>query len=397
MTTMLPPPPPLFGIRVLDIGREVSGPFCARLLARLGADVIKVEPPGGDPVRFTPPFRPGARVGESGALHLYVNEGKRGIVLNLQVPSGRALFLRLVESADIVIENFEPRVMPGLELDFPRLQAVNPRVVLTSISNYGDSGPYRDYHGGELALFAMGGHMYRSGTADRSPIRMGGHPVSVSMATNAAYATLAALRQQRHHGGQHVTCSTFENQVTSHAQAMVEIAYYGAETGAGLPRGADGLRGLLARDGLAMVSAQEQQMARLAELVGAPSELGQVNPMNRAEQRRQLMERVEQWAAERTRREVYELSQAARVPASYVADPADLLSSPQYRERGFIHEIQHPDAGCVSMPGLPFQWPGAEVPMRPAPRLGEHTVEVLEPLGLTREQFTQLAGAGVIA
>ncbi len=397
MTTTMPPPSPLSGVRVLDIGHEISGPFCARLLARLGADVIKIEPPGGDPVRRMPPFRSGARAGESGALHLYVNEGKRGIVLDLQTPSGRALFLRLVEDADIVIENFEPQVLPGLELDFSCLQAVNPRVVLTSISNYGDSGPYRDYHGGELALFAMGGHMYRSGAADRPPVRMGGHPAPIFMAINAAYGTLAALRQQRQHGGQHVTCSIFENQVTSHAQAMVEVSYYGAETGADLRRGADGVRGVLARDGLAMVSAQEQQMARLAELVGAPPEFGQANPMDRGEQRRQLMERVEQWAAERTRREVYEQGQAARVPASYVADPADILSSPQYRERGFIHEVEHPDAGRVSVPGLPFQWPGAEVSMRPSPRLGEHTVEVLESLGLTREQITQLAGAGVIA
>jgi len=394
---MTTPPPPLNGLRILDVGHEIGGPFCARLLARLGADVIKIEPPLGDPVRRRPPFRPGARAGESGALHLYVNEGKRGIVLDLAVPSGRALFLRLVEDADVVVENLGPRVLPGLGLDFTLLQSVNPRVVLTSISDYGDSGPYRDYHGGELALFAMGGHMYRSGTADRPPIQMGGHPAQVLVAINAAYATLAALRHQRQYGGQHVTCSVFESQVTSHAQAMVEISYYGAETGAGLPRGADGLRGVLARDGLAMVSAQEQQMARLAELVGAPREVGEANPMDRGEQRRQLAAYVEQWAAGQTRREVYEKSQRAHVPASYVADPADLLSSPQYAARGFIREVEHPDAGRVSIPGLPFQWLGAEPPMRPAPRLGEHTVEVLEAVGITRRAITQLTGAGVVA
>ncbi len=389
-------PRPLSGLRVLDVGQEIGGPFCSRLFARLGADVIKVEPPSGDPVRRLPPFRPDARTGESGALHLYVNEGKRGIALDLGVSSGRELFLRLVEETDVIVENFAPDILPRLGLDFALLHSINPRVILTSISNYGDSGPYADYHGSDLTLFAMGGHMYRSGTANRPPIQMGGHPAQVLMAISAAYATLAALRQQTQYGGQHVTCSIFESQVTSHAQAMVEISYYGSETGAGLPRGADGVRGVMARDGVTMVSAQEQQTARLAELVGAPRELGEVDPMNRGEQRRQLMTYVEKWAAGRTRLEVYESSQAARVPASYVANPADLLSSPQYAERGFIRELEHPDAGRVSVPGLPFRWPGTESPMRPAPRLGEHTVEVLESLGLRRDQITQLAGAGVI-
>ncbi|MEX2031896.1 MAG: CoA transferase [Dehalococcoidia bacterium] len=389
-------PPPLDGVRVLDVGREIAGPLCARFFSRMGADVIKVEPPLGDPVRRAS-TRPGqARTGESSPGHLYANEGKRSVVIDLTTPSGRGVFLRLVRSADIVIENFEPSVLPDLGLGYETLRATNPAVILTSISGYGDGGPYRDFQSRELTLFAMGGHMFRSGAADRPPVRMGGHPTEVLAALGAAYATLAALRM-RAAGGQHVTFSIFESQVTSHAQAMVEVSYYGMETGGEAPRGAAGIRGLLARDGLAMISAQEQQMPRLAALVGAPPELGQVDPMDRGGRRGELMERVAEWAAERTAREVYELGQGARVPASFVASPQDLLESPQYHHRNFIREVDQPGLGMVAIPGLPFKWPESEVPERPAPLLGEHTVEVLESVDVTREEIVRLTAAGVVA
>ena len=398
-------PLPLNGVRVLDIGRQIAGPFCARLFARLGADVIKVEPPGqGDPARRRGPFRPGAARGESGPLHLYVNEGKRGITLDLASATGRNIFLRLVRESQIVIENFEPRVLGGLRLDYEALSAEHPGIVMTSISSFGDSGPYRDYHGSELTLFSMGGHMYRSGEAGRPPLRMGGAPAEYLAALSAAYATMTALRVAEDSGagksgaGQHVDFSIIESQVTSHAQAMVEVSYYGAETGADLPRSAaGGIRGVVTRDGPAMLSAQEQQTKSLAALVGAPEELGRPNPMDRAAGRRELMEYTARWAAQRTKREVYEAGQEAHVPSSYVADPADLLESPQYRHRGFIVEVEHPEAGTVAVPGLPFQWEGAWAPSRPAPRLGEHNAEVYSSLlGTTNEELMQLAGAGVI-
>ncbi|MBM3139042.1 MAG: CoA transferase [Chloroflexi bacterium] len=391
---------PLSGLRVLDIGREVAGPVCGRLLARLGADVIRVESPGtGDPARRRGPFRAGAAHGESGPLHLYVNEGKRGVAIDLRTASGRDLFLNLVAKSDAVVENFEPRVLGKLDLAYATLAAARPEIVLTSISTFGDGGPYRDYRATELTVFAMGGHMYRSGDAARQPLRMGGWPSQYLVALHAAYATLVALRLAEERGvGQHVTLSIFESQVTAHAQAMVEVSYYAEETGACTPRGAMGLRGVRARDGMAMVTAQEQQMGRLAELVGAPPELGRVDPMNREGGRRALLEHVARWAEGHTKREVYELGQAMHIPASYPADPADLLASPQYRHRGFIESVDHPEAGRVAIPGIPFRWAGSTAPPRPAPRLGEHNAEVFGGLlGLSGAQLAQLAGAGVIA
>ena len=377
------------GVRVLDLGTMISGPFSARLLARLGAEVIRIEPPGlGDRARRTP----------GGSLHQYVNEGKLGVTASLDCASGRDLVLRLAAESQVVIENLGPSELADRGLGYDALSAENPQLVLTSITAFGDSGPYRNFRSSELTLFAMGGHMYRSGVLGRPPLRMGGSPAQFFMALNAAFATLLAVRAaEQHDVGQQVTCSIFENQVTAHAQAMVEISYYGEETGAGQPRGGGQLRGLKTIDGMAMVSAQEQQMPSLVEMLGAPAELGRPDPQRSAETRGELMKYTSQWAAERTKREVYEQGQAAHIPASYVANPADLIESPQYQSRGFIETIELADGTSASIPGMPFSWPDAVTPARRAPELGEHNATVYpDLLGLTQPELTQLAGAGAI-
>ena len=390
---------PLSGLRVLDIGRMFAGPFAARLFARLGADVIKIEPPGeGDPARNRGPEQAGGRRGESGPLYLYLNEGKRGITLDLASATGRDLFLRLVALSDIVVENLEPGELTKLDLDYPALERVNSQVILSSIAGFGSGGAYEGFTASELTLFAIGGHMFRSGTSGRPPNRMGGYPTQCNAALLAAYATLVAERARAATGrGQHVEFSILENQVISHAQAMVEVSYYGEETGAHSPRGAQGLRGVVARDGVAMVSAQEQQMPRLAELLGAPEELGRPDPMDAAASKRELNERLQRWAEDRSKREVYEQAQAVHVPASYVAGPLDLIDSPQYRSRGFIHQVTHEDGGTFSIPGLPFRWEGAEAPITPPPRIGQHNAAVFgDLLGIKPRQLPALAAAGVI-
>jgi formyl-CoA transferase len=227
---------------------------------------------------------------------------------------------------------------------------------------------------------------------------MGGNPSQYLAALSAAFSTLLALRLAEEQGiGQQVDFSIFESQVTSHAQAMVEVSYYGEETGSRAARGSGAGRRVLAKDGPVMFSAQEQQMWRLARLVGAPEELARPNPMDRGAGRAALQEYVERWAAARTGVEFYEQGQAAHVPASYVASPSDLLTSPQYRHRGFFLKIHHPEVGDVDIPGLPFNWDGAAATPLPAPLLGQHNEEVYSGLlGLTNGDLVQLAGAGVI-
>jgi CoA:oxalate CoA-transferase len=390
---------PLSGLRILDIGRLVAGPFCARLLARLGADVIKVEEPQrGDPARRIGPFAAEADNGENGPLHLYVNEGKRGITLNLSCRTGRRLFLQLVEKADVVIENLEPRVLQALNIGFDQLIAANPRIVLVSISNFGATGPYRDFEARELTLFAMGGHMYKSGYIERAPVRMGGNPSQYLGAISAAYATMLGIRTAEVYKlGQHIEVSLFESQVTSHAQAMVEVSYYGEETGARTPRQPADSKRLMAKDGPVMFSVQEHQMARLAALIGAPPELGRPNPMQRGSGRAALQEYINAWAAERSQIEFYTQGQDAHIPASYVASPADILNSPQYKHRRFFLETTDARGQPIAIPGLPFRWEGAWAAPRPAPTLGQHNQEVYsELLGLDGLSLSRLFAAKVI-
>ena len=384
---------------MLDLGGGIAGAFCSRVLARLGADVIKVEPVGtGDFTRRWGGHKPGVARGEGGALHLYVDEGKRSVTLNPFVASGRSLMLRLFDHADVVVENYEPSLLDQLDLHTNDLRETRPRLVFASISSYGRTGPYKHFKGREVTVFATGGHTYRTGHLGRPPVRMGGHPSQYLGALQAAYAVLLAVRAAELQGvGQDVEFSTFENQVTSHAQAMVEVAYYGAETGADLPRGSGEARRLMASDGPVMFSIMDQQLPALVELVGAPSEFGQRDPSRRPGASLEFQNYVKEWVRSKTQREVYELGQAAKVPTSYSASPADLLASPQYRWRQFFLKTDHPEAGTVEIPGMPFKWSGSDADPLPAPLLGQHNEEVYcGLLGLSLAELTRLYGSGVI-
>jgi crotonobetainyl-CoA:carnitine CoA-transferase CaiB-like acyl-CoA transferase len=386
-------------LRVLDVGTSPAGALAARLLARLGAEVIKVEAPGvGDPTRRTGPFKKHAARGEAGALHLFVNEGKQSITLDLRSQTGRSIFDRLVAVSDVVMESLQQNDVDALRINHATLAEAHPKVVLTSITPFGRSGPYRDYRAGEFTTFAMGGHMYRTGTIGRPPIRMGGSPAFVLAALAAAYATLVAARTAAREGyGQHVDFSILENQVTSHAQHMVEVSYYGEETGAKAPRQPAEGRRLFARDGPVMFSVMEQQLPALVELVGAPSELARPTPGERVGTNPTLQTYVADWVKDRMQQEVYELGQAGHVPTSYTASPAHLFDSPQYRHRQFLRSVQHAEAGAISVPGLPFRWGKPEPEMKPAPMLGQDNERVYANLlQLSGEDLRRLFAAGVI-
>ena len=164
----------LNGVRVLDLTHYIAGPFAAKLLAGYGADVIKIErPDGGDPARQLGPFYHDEVQPEKSGLFLYLNMGKRGVTLNLKHPLGVKIFKELVKTADIVVESYKPGVMAGLGLDYETLEQINPRLVMTSISNFGQTGPYRDYRTSELILRGMGEQMISAGRPDREPTKTG--------------------------------------------------------------------------------------------------------------------------------------------------------------------------------------------------------------------------------
>jgi crotonobetainyl-CoA:carnitine CoA-transferase CaiB-like acyl-CoA transferase len=208
---------PLHGITVLDLTHHVAGPFATHLLAAYGADVIKIERPGtGDPARMSGTFVGGEPHQDRSTRFLYLNTGKRSLVLDLKRAEGRERFLELARQADAVVENFAPRVLPSLGLDWSTLRAVNPRLVLTSISNFGQTGPHRDWAATNLTLFAAGGQMALTGESDREPLVNGGTQALMQAGLHGFAATVTALFGARSHGrGAQVDISIQEVQAAS--------------------------------------------------------------------------------------------------------------------------------------------------------------------------------------
>ncbi|MGH2584279.1 MAG: CaiB/BaiF CoA transferase family protein, partial [Dehalococcoidia bacterium] len=207
-------PTALEGVRILDLTHHIAGPYCTKLLADYGADVIKVErPPAGDPARRAGPFFEDTPHLEGSALFLHLNTNKQSVTLDLKTALGREVALRLTAEADIVVENFRPGVMADLGLDYDALRAVNSNVILTSISNFGQTGPYRDLPASEITLYAMGGPMNVTGNRNHYPLKLGGNVVQYHAGAVAAYATMLALYSVEDGGdGEHIDVSIYETQ-----------------------------------------------------------------------------------------------------------------------------------------------------------------------------------------
>ncbi|MFB3119616.1 MAG: CaiB/BaiF CoA transferase family protein, partial [Stenotrophomonas maltophilia] len=219
----------LHGVKVLDLTHHIAGPYCTKLLADFGAQVIKIERPGGDPARNMPPFYHDERHPEKSLPFLYLNTTKRSVTLNLKSDRGIHILRELAKDADILVENFSPRVMPSLGLDFPTLREFNPALVMVSISNFGQTGPYRDYKATDMVEYALGGLMYIFGSYDREPLKHAFNQAQFKAGTNAASAALMALYHQRSTGqGQHVDVSIQESVASALRDVTSNFTYTGA-------------------------------------------------------------------------------------------------------------------------------------------------------------------------
>jgi crotonobetainyl-CoA:carnitine CoA-transferase CaiB-like acyl-CoA transferase len=400
----------LTDLRVLDLTHHIAGPYCTKLLADYGAEVLKIErPDGGDPARRYGPFPHDEPHSEKSALFLHLNTNKRGITLNLKTLAGKDLFTEMVRQVDVVVENFSPRVMPSLGLAYETLERLNPRLVMTSISNFGQSGPYRDYKAQDILIYAMGGPMQQTGVAEREPIKMAGNLMQYHTGTMAATATLVGVYGAQLQGvGQHIDVSLFETHAGTVDRRSTFLTAY-AYAGEAIRRQDSGAQGMLPRgiypcqDGYVCIHVTSEWWPRLVRMLGRPDLL--TNPkfatpaarMNVAHQG-EFAALFYPWLLERTKQEIMEQAQAARVLATAVNTPADALKDRHFRAREFFVEVDHPEAGCVTQPGPPFRM--AETPWcirRCAPRLGQHNEEIYSGmLGLSREELMVLREQGVI-
>ncbi|MBI4498486.1 MAG: CoA transferase [Chloroflexi bacterium] len=388
---------PLDGLKVLDLGQHIAAPYCAKLLATLGAEVIKIEPPaGGDPARRAGPFPDDLPHPEKSGLYLYLNTGKRGITLDLTSTTGKQIFKELVGWADVVVENFSPQVLPSLGLGYEVLEQVNPRVVLTSISNFGQTGPYRDSAAEEITLWALGGLMYQAGLPEYPPLKFGPPVVQYSGGLSAFTATMMAVTYADLTGiGQQVDVALLEVVASNHFQSIVEYTYTGS-----VHQRNRAMMILPALDGWVSAPALARHWVRFPDVIGMP-ELREDPRFATELARRQNADDLEAitigWMADRTKEEIYRVGQSHHMPWSYVASVADLVNSPQYQARGFFAELDHPAAGKQLYPTLPMRIGDAPPVLGRAPLLGEHNPQVYgDLLGYSPADLVRLRERGVI-
>ncbi len=399
----------LSDVRVVDLTWYISGPYCTKLLADYGAGVIKVERPGeGDPARRMGPFFKDEPHLEKSGLFLYLNTNKRGITLNLKTEWGKKIVVELVKDADILVESFSPGVMERLGLDYRTLEEINPELVMVSVSNFGQTGPYRDFKSSELVTYGMGGAMNSMGLPEREPVRKGtGTPVLFSAGNMAALATILALYGAKIQGiGQQVDTSLFESQMGGIDRRTAQlIAYqynseitprYDPTASPMFPYGINP-----AKDGYWEIAAVGSQWPAVAKMMDMPeilekwpSLVAQLAPGAREEFDAIFIP----WCFEHTKKELVELGQAAGALCGPLATTEDMLKDAHFRERGFWVEIEHPAVGKLTYPGAPIK--AEDMPWvirRPAPLLGQHNEEIYcETLGYSRQELVKLKEAGVI-
>lgn len=398
----------LSGVKVLELANAPSGAFCAKLLADQGADTVKIEPPGwGDPSRHEPPFIDGEPHPDRGTTFLALNTNKRGVTLDVTQAAGRDLFLQLAENTDVIVESFQPGRLSELGLAYETLKSKNPKLVLLSITYFGQHGAYAHYKGDDLIAQATGGYLYAvTGTADKPPMGTALQQMELTAGRNGVIAIMAGLLQREQSGeGCHIDLSAMEAAIATPSALIHPYSFTGRNPrrGSGDKNVMDGVH-LPTRDGevsLTTAGTGGKPMQVWSEFLGEP---GLLDPkfetrVSRQEHWEELRGLVAPKLKEWNNLDLMRETMARGLVVGLVQSPRQVLESPHLTERGFFVELDHPEVGTLKYPGPGFFVDG-ENPMqtaRAAPRLGEHNVEVYcGQLGLANEDLGRLRAAHVI-
>jgi len=391
----------LSGCRVLDLSHNIAGPYCTKILADYGADVVKVEIPGaGDRTRAAGPF-PGDRPDiEASGLFLYLNTNKKSVTLNLKSAKGMEILKEMVKQADILVENYSPRVLPGLGLDYETVKKINPGITMVSISNFGQTGPYRDYRATDLNIWGFSGILYECGDPDREPLKMGSNVSEYVAGLYGALVALSTLYYRDEAGiGQHVDVSIGEALHTMQPSMTLVYCYMEfirRRGGIHFPWGI-----LPCRDGyIGFFLPTQTHWESLCVLLGMPEMRDKPEyetPLHREEHRDEIEKIIMNWLKDKRMEEVFHAAQELRLPLTVVPNPQQLFDMPQHKDRGYFEDIDHPVAGRLAYPGAPFRL--SETPWHAgrAPLLGEHNEEIYcGRMGYSGEYLAQLKEKGVI-
>ena len=394
----------LEGVKVLDLTHHLSGPYCTKLMADFGAEILKVERPGGDPTRRVGPFLNDDIDPEKSLVFAYLNTNKQSITLNLKSEKGISVLKSLIAESDVVVENFAPRVLASLGLGFEALKTVNPRIVLTSISNFGQTGPYRDYKAADIIEYAMGGLMYISGAYDREPLKHAFNQAQFKAGTDGASATLMAMYHQRLTGeGQHVDISIQEAVATGLRDVVNNFTYTGAVRRRQPNHSGDLSRIRASSDGHLTPNpgiGAGLNWGMMVDFMGIP-ELGDDKfntPSARLFNAEELGQILDDYFIKQNKYERFYAAHEKRFIFGVVQSPEEVMADPQFEARNFFVDIDHSVLGTLKYPGAPFEMSGTPWEARsPAPTLGQHNREVIgQRLGHTPEDLALMRANAII-
>jgi crotonobetainyl-CoA:carnitine CoA-transferase CaiB-like acyl-CoA transferase len=397
----------LASLKVLELCGMVAGPYCTKLLADLGAEVLKIEEPGtGDEARGRGPFLNDTPHRERSGLFFYLNSNKLGITLDLERQEGRDIFRRLIDGTDVLVEDRPPGALDSVGLGYEDLRNMNPRLIVTSITAFGQTGPYRDYKAYPLNSFHSCGEGYvtpgHNPFPDRPPLKQGRYVGECEVGIQSALATLCAVFHQKATGlGQHVDMSKQEALI---GISTAELSFF-PNLGFVPTRGTRGytVGGIMpCKDGFVEICLySEDDWAGLVKLMGEPEwakDEKYKDIPSRAEHCDEVQESLTAWLMEHTMEEVYQRGQKLRVPIGAYYSPQHLWDSPQLEARGFFADLDHAEMGRTTCPTAPYVM--SKTPWRAeraAPLLGEHNRAVyVERLGYSEQELSAMIERGMI-
>jgi formyl-CoA transferase len=393
-------PKALEGIRVLDLTQYEAGPSSTQMLAWLGAEVIKIEPPGRVALSD--------KKGEDAWFFMLLNSNKKGVTLNLKAPRGRAMFEAMVKTADVVVENLGPGAMERLGLGYEALKKLNPRIIAASVKGFGSSGPYAEYKSFEWIAQAMAGAMSMTGSPDGPPTKAIGGLADTGAGLHTAIGILAAIIQRNATGvGQQLEVAQ-QDAVVNLLRIHLRESYVsgkpaprqGNRSAAAAPSNIYRCRPFGPNDYVFIHCATQEMWKSMVSIMGRP-ELGDdpryADRRDRVQFIDEIDDMIEAWTEKRTKHEVMETLAGRGIPCGAVLDSNEVLADPHLRQRGFVTELEHPRRGKYPMPGNPVRLSDSPTEVRRAPLLGEHNEEIYgKALGLSKDELDALRRDGVI-